>query len=96
MRAASGSMRARPASAERHASSAWPNATPRLRMTVESVRSRCQRDTGSFSEKCRSIAFASPALPSAFSKAMGFTLCGMVDEPTSPATAFCAKYPSET
>ena len=33
-----------------------------------------------------SSSFASPRLPSAFSKSIGFTLCGIVDEPTSPAT----------
>ena len=36
-----------------------------------------------------------PRLPSAFSKSIGFTLCGIVDEPTSPATTFCLKYPIE-
>ena len=66
-------------------SSACPSATPRLRSTVESVRSRCQRDTGSFSARCRSIALASPRLPSEFSKSIGLTLCGIVDEPTSPS-----------
>ena len=50
------------------------------------VRSRCRRDIGSLSAKCASRAFASPKLPSAFSKSMGLTLCGMVEEPTSPAT----------
>ena len=64
-----------------------PSATPRLRSTVESVRSRCQRETGSLSAKCRSSALATPRLPSAFSKSIGLTLCGMVEEPTSPATA---------
>ena len=33
--------------------------------------------------------------PSAFSKSIGFTLCGIVDEPTSPATVNCFKYPFE-
>ena len=56
-----------------------------LRSTVESVRSRCQRDTGSFSARCRRSALASPRLPSEFSKSIGLTLCGIVDEPTSPS-----------
>ena len=56
-----------------------------LRRTVESVRSRCQRDTGSFSLMWRSSALAMPKLPSEFSKSIGFTLCGMVEEPTSSA-----------
>jgi len=34
--------------------------------------------------------------PSEFSKSMGLTLWGIVDEPTSPETAFCLKYPRET
>ena len=62
-----------------------------LRSTVESVRSRCQRDTGSFSARWRSIAFARPRLPSEFSKSIGLTLCGIVDEPTSPSFTFCRK-----
>ena len=57
--------------------------SPKLRCTVESVRSRCQRDTGSLVAKCSSMAVARPRLPSAFSKSIGFTLCGIVDEPTS-------------
>ena len=36
-----------------------------------------------------------PKLPSAFSKSMGLILCGIVDEPISPATFFCLKYPKE-
>ena len=36
-------------------------------------------------ERWRSRAFATPMLPSEFSKSIGLTLCGMVDEPTSPA-----------
>jgi hypothetical protein len=34
---------------------------------------------------------AIPRLPSAFSKSIGFTLCGMVEEPTSVATARCLR-----
>ena len=32
-----------------------------------------------------------PRLPSAFSKSIGLTLCGMVLEPTSPGRSFCLK-----
>ena len=91
MRAGSASILARPRPSERQAMSVWPSATPRLRSTVESVRSRCQREIGSFSEKCRSSALATPRLPSAFSKSIGLTLCGMVEEPTSPATGRCRR-----
>ena len=62
-----------------------------LRCTVESVRSRCQREIGSLSDMKRSSAFATPKLPSAFSKSIGLTLCGIVEEPTSPATTFWRK-----
>jgi hypothetical protein len=42
------------------------------------------------------LAARSPAeLPSEFSKSIGLTLCGMVEEPTSPATTLCLKNPSE-
>ena len=53
--------------------------------------SRCQREMGSFSERCRRSAFAIPKLPSEFSKSIGLTLCGMVDEPISPALVRCLK-----
>ncbi|MNC95585.1 hypothetical protein D3C83_127390 [compost metagenome] len=69
----------------------WPSAVPILRCAVESERSRCQRDTGSFSARWRSSALAMPRLPSEFSKSIGFTLCGMVEEPTSPFFGFCKK-----
>ena len=62
-----------------------------LRSTVESVRSRCQRLIGSFWLRCASSALARPKLPSAFSKSIGLTLCGIVDEPTSPALVRCLK-----
>mmetsp|Transcript_3534 Transcript_3534/g.7542 ORF Transcript_3534/g.7542 Transcript_3534/m.7542 type:complete len:225 (-) Transcript_3534:484-1158(-) len=74
---------------------ACPNATPRLRITVESVRSRCIREIGSFALRWLKMAFASPRFPSAFSKSIGFTLCGMVDDPTSPLITRCLKYPFE-
>ena len=68
-----------------------PAPTPRLRSTVESVRSRCQREMGSLRARCSRIALAMPRFPSEFSKSMGLTLWGMVEEPTSPATVFCSK-----
>src|SRR5580704_1098357 len=58
MRAASASILASPRPSAFQATSEWPNATPRLRSTVESVRSRCQRDNGSLSAKWRSNALA--------------------------------------
>ena len=52
---------------------------------------RCQRESGSFSAMCLSTALAMPRLPSEFSKSIGLTLCGMVDEPISPAMVRCLK-----
>ncbi len=69
----------------------WAMPTPRLRSTVESVRSRCQREIGSLLARCWNSALAMPRLPSEFSKSIGLTLCGMVEEPISPATVFCLK-----
>ncbi len=60
---------------DEYASSEWPRPLPRLRSTVESVRSRCQRDTGSLAAMWPSSALATPRLPSLFSKSMGLT-CG--------------------
>ena len=82
---------AMPRLSESQASTAWPKATPRLRSTVLSVRSRWKREIGSFSLMCASSALARPRLPSAFSKSIGLTLCGIVLEPISPATVFCVK-----
>ena len=56
--------------------------------TVESVKSRCNLDNGNLAERCSKIAFAIPKFPSEFSKSIGFTLCGMADEPISPALIF--------
>ena len=61
----------------------------RVRRTVESDKSRCKRDTGSLRAKNSNSALAMPKLPSAFSKSIGFTFCGMVEEPTSPVFVFC-------
>ena len=66
-----------------------------FRSTVESVKSLCNLETGSFAERCSNIALAIPRLPSAFSKSMGFTLCGIVEEPISPFLVFCLKYSIE-
>jgi adenylosuccinate lyase len=62
-----------------------------FRRAVESVKSRCQRDIGNLFAKCENIAFARPKLPSEFSKSIGLTLWGIVDEPISPAVVFCLK-----
>lgn len=70
----------------------WARGTPMLRNTVESVRSRCRRDTGSFWARWLNTALAMPALPSEFSKSIGLTLWGMADDPTSPALMRCLKY----
>jgi len=56
----------------------WPKPTPRLRSTVESVRSRCQREMGSLADRCSKSALATPRLPSEFSKSMGFTCRGKI------------------
>lgn len=77
------------------ASPKCPNTSPRFLCRVESVRSRCQRLIGSSSARVRAIPRASLRFPSAFSKSIGFTLCGMVELPTSPAITFWPKYPSE-
>ena len=82
---------AMPRLSESQASTVWPKATPRLRSTVLSVRSRWKREIGSFSLMCARSALARPRLPSAFSKSIGLTLCGIVLEPISPAIAFCVK-----
>ena len=79
-----------------NAISIWAMGTPTLRSTVESVKSRCKREIGNFIARCVKIAFAIPKLPSAFSKSIGFTLCGMAEDPTSPALIFCLKYSIET
>ena len=64
-------------------------------MTVESLRSLWKREIGSFCAKCWNMAFASPRLPSAFSKSIGLILWGIVDEPISPLMFFCLKYPKD-
>src|SRR5664279_839713 len=66
------------------ASREWPNAVPMLRCMLESVRSRCIRDCTRVEESTSSRALETSRLASAFSKRMGLTLCGIVDEPTVP------------
>jgi len=73
-----------------------PARPPRFRSTVESVRSRCHRDTGSFSAKCFKRAFAMPRLPSAFSKSID-SPCGAwsrsrLPRRTAPGAGSRAKY----
>jgi hypothetical protein len=46
---------------------------------------------GSLAARCSRSALAMPRFPSAFSKSMGFTLCGMAEEPTSLGFVFCLK-----
>ena len=55
--------------------------TPRVRSTVESVRSRCRRLMGSFAARWAMWALATPRLPSEFSKSMGFTCTQSCDSP---------------
>ena len=68
-----------------------PNGTPIFLNTVLSVKSLCNLEIGNFEEKKLSSALAIPKLPSAFSKSMGFTLCGMAEEPTSFSLITCLK-----
>ena len=45
---------------------------PSIANTVESDKSRCQREIGNLDEKCCSSALETPRLPSAFSKSIGY------------------------
>lgn len=76
---------------EARATSAWPIGTPKFRSTVLSVKSRCNREIGSLLEKKCNVALLSPKLPYAFSKSIGFTLCGIALLPTSPTLMICVK-----
>ena len=62
-----------------------------MRKVVESVRSRCMREIASFRAMKPITAFARPRLPSEFSKSIGFTLCGIVEDPISPLIVRCLK-----
>ena len=59
-------------------------AGPMLRWVVESVRSRCRREVTSVEASESSSAPEISRFASAFSKRMGLTLCGMVEEPVPP------------
>ena len=56
-----------------------------LRCALESVRSRCRRVVTSVAASESSTADESSRFASAFSKRIGLTLCGIVDEPVAPA-----------
>ena len=77
------------------ASNEWPNATPMLRWDEESVRSRCHREVTRVAASVSNSEHEISALASAFSKRMGLTLCGMVEEPVAPSTGIWWKYPIE-
>lgn len=49
----------------------------------------CQREIGNFILRWDRPPLATPRLPSLFSKSMGFTLWGIVDDPISPALVIC-------
>ena len=66
------------------ASRLWPNAEPMLRCIEESVRSRWSRLCTSVAASTSSRALLTSRLASAFSKRIGLTLCGIVEEPTVP------------
>ena len=66
------------------ASSECPRATPTLRCVVESVRSRWRREVTRVAASVSSSEQEISRLASPFSKRIGLTLCGMVDEPVEP------------
>ena len=66
------------------ASSECPIAGPMLRCVVESVRSRCRREVTRVEASESSSAPEISRFASAFSKRMGLTLWGMVEEPVPP------------
>ena len=84
-----------PVSQELYAIRQYPSPTPKFRKTVESVRSRCHLETGSLAARCSRMVLPRPMFPSEFSKSIGFTLWGIVLEPTSPLIVFCLKYPKD-
>ena len=73
------------------ASSECPNAVPMLRCVEESVRSRCSRLVTSVWASTSSSADEISRFASAFSNRIGFTLCGIVEEPTVPWPRTCTK-----
>ena len=62
-----------------------------FRCIEESVRSRCSREVTSVDPSTSSSAQLTSRLASAFSNRIGFTLCGIVLEPTVPWPLTCAK-----
>ena len=63
-----------------------------LRCMEESVRSRCIRLVTSVEASTSSSAQETSRFASAFSNRIGFTLCGIVEEPVDPcAESRCAK-----
>ena len=70
-----------PLSVEEYATMECPKPVPRFRSTVESVRSRCHLEMGSLAARCSKRAFATPRLPSEFSKSMGLTCSIPAGEP---------------
>ena len=68
-----------------------PKAVPMLRCMELSVRSRCSREVTSVEARTSSSAQLTSRLASAFSNRIGFTLCGMVLDPTVPWPLTCTK-----
>ena len=66
------------------ASREWPIAGPMLRWVVESVRSRCRREVTRVEPSESSSAPEISRFAYAFSKRIGLTLCGIVEEPVPP------------
>ena len=65
---------ARPPVARPHAASLLVSfLLPALPPSHPPVRSRCQREMGSFWARCAMVALAMPRFPSLFSKSMGLT-----------------------
>ncbi len=62
-----------------------------LRWDVESVRSRRIREVTSVEASESRRAEESSRFASAFSKRIGLTLWGIVDDPVAPATGICLK-----
>ena len=69
------------------ASNEWPKATPMFLRVEESVRSRCRREVTRVAASVSSSAQEISKFASAFSKRMGLTLWGIVDEPVEPWAA---------
>lgn len=52
----------------------------------------CQREIGNFILRKDRSSLALPRLPSLFSKSIGLTLWGIVEDPISPALVICSKF----